>query len=267
MKRIYSFIMIAAALTMLWGCSSDDNDHGGKTNDDVILQSPPVWKVDLVMPEGDIEGKPDWKEVNPYLYESSMTAIIFLQNAFDNEITPDDRMAAIVNGEVRELVAPVEYVTYTDGSVLYTFMLYIPFTQGDDEVEIQYYNAKRNQTYRRPNFFSVKDDTVGSEDTFYMTFIPEKSMMVGVPFEGQPFTPTENDQLAFFIGDVCCGVAQRQGEVGTGWGVQFYQLVDSHEKIHARYYSADKQTVYKTEPFIELDEDEGDVMQITLRFR
>ena len=64
--------MIAATLTMLWGCSSsdDDDNNGGGNNDGGIhgvkVETAPNWTFVPGDIEGDIQGKPDWQEVDFY---------------------------------------------------------------------------------------------------------------------------------------------------------------------------------------------------------
>ena len=55
-------------------------------------------------------------------------------------------MAAIVDGEVREVCAPVNYDLPDIEESLKCFMLYIPYETDEDDVELQYYNAQTNQT-------------------------------------------------------------------------------------------------------------------------
>lgn len=261
MKKIYSMLMIAASLTMLCGCSSSDDDDtkstdqgGSSPTHSVKVGEAPNWTFDTnTIPPGDIQGKPDWDEVNFYDYEDNMTAIVFVSENFGVTVMPDDRMAAIVDGEVREVCTPTLYNIPDVEESLYCFMLYIPFGSEDDSVEIQYYNAKANQTYVAKDAFSVKDYTIGDDELFLYTLRPMSAYYLVVP-PNQPFTPSPDDELAMFMGDECCGVGSYL-TIKDGnhiWSVSAYDMNYRGEKFHVRYYSSQTQTIYMTEPRYEI---------------
>ncbi len=261
MKKIYSMLMIAASLTMLCGCSSSDDDDtkstdqgGSSPTHSVKVGEAPNWTFDTnTIPPGDIQGKPDWDEVNFYDYEDNMTAIVFVSENFGITVMPDDRMAAIVDGEVREVCTPTLYNIPDVEESLYCFMLYIPFGSEDDSVEIQYYNAKANQTYVAKDAFSVKDYTIGDDELFLYTLRPMSAYYLVVP-PNQPFTPSPDDELAMFMGDECCGVGSYL-TIKDGnhiWSVSAYDMNYRGEKFHVRYYSSQTQTIYMTEPRYEI---------------
>lgn len=260
MKKIFSMMMIAATLAMLWGCSKSDDDDVNKNENTnnaggihgQKVANAPRWTFEMVPPAGDIEGKPDWKEVDFYNYENNMTAIVFVSDIFDVDLTDDDRMAAIVDGEVREVCAPVDYHIPDIEETLKCFMLYIPFETDEDDVELQYYNAQRNQTYRGKDWFSLKDDTVGDDELCVFTLRPMIASYFVLPSH-VPFTPTKDDELAVFMGDECCGVGElRELDMEDCWLVQAFDMNRRYEKAHIRYYSADTKTVYRTEDFLEI---------------
>ena len=277
MKKIYSMLMIAASLAMLWGCSSSDDDDNNGTNQGgstqihgVKVDNAPHWFFDAVtLPQGDIQGKPDWEEVNFFEFEDNMTAIVFVSEHFGVKLAADDRMAAIVDGEVREICEPNVY-NLPDEEPLYCFMLYIPFEPDDDAVELQYYNAKANQTYITKNAFNVKDYTIGDDELFMFTLRPMTPYFFTVPSD-LPFTPTSDDEVAMFIGDECCGVANSQVDVKGNlvWSVDAYDMNRTGEKAHVRYYSAQTKTIYMTEPIYEVRHfDINDVASVdTLKFK
>lgn len=254
-------LMIAASLTMLCGCSSSDDDDtkstdqgGSSPTHSVKVGEAPNWTFDTnTIPPGDIQGKPDWDEVNFYDYEDNMTAIVFVSENFGITVMPDDRMAAIVDGEVREVCTPTLYNIPDVEESLYCFMLYIPFGSEDDSVEIQYYNAKANQTYVAKDAFSVKDYTIGDDELFLYTLRPMSAYYLVVP-PNQPFTPSPDDELAMFMGDECCGVGSYLA-IKDGnhiWSVSAYDMNYRGEKFHVRYYSSQTQTIYMTEPRYEI---------------
>lgn len=252
-------MMIAAALTMLWGCSSSDDDDNNNSQDNhgglygVKVDKAPEWTFHASIPDGDIEGLPDWQAVDFYDYESSMTAIVFVSNLFGTELTEGDRMAAVIDGEVRDVRFPVPYRFYDEGETVLCFMLYIPFNPGEDKVELQYYCAQTNQTYIQKSQFSVKDDTVGNDEMFFFTLRPMIARYFVLP-ASLPFTPTDRDEMAVFIGDECCGIAEIQNLLKPDfiWLASAIDMKREGKKAYVRYYSADTQTIYETEPFLDL---------------
>lgn len=244
-----STLLLSAVCAMaMCGCSSSDDD----------AQAPPFggdapdWKVVFSMPQGDIQGCPDWKEVNFFEFENTMTAMIFFPDGMRPYVSEDDRLASIIDGEVRDIAVPVKYVDDE-----YIFMAMIPFENDDQMVEVQYYNAKTNQTFVLKDAFSVWDDTVGSQDTGIYVLLMERfcSMYINLAAK-QPFTPASGDRLAIFYGDTCCGV----GEAGPGgqWSVdgvipsEWKNPSTDWPKLSVRYYSAEEKTIYSTPAFIDL---------------
>ena len=276
MKKIYSVLMIAAALTMLWGCSSsdgdDDNNKGGTNNSGDIhgvkVPNAPGWSFTLTTPDGEIEGKPDWEEEYFYDYDNNMTAIVFVSTAFGTQVTENDRMAAIVDGEVRDVCKPVPYYTDEGVNSILCFMLYIPFDSDEEEVELQYYCAQKNQTYIQKEAFNVNEDTVGDDEMFFFFLRPTMVRYVVLP-TNIPFTPTENDEMDFFLDGECCGVAKYMEEPNPHklWLADAYDMKNIGKKASARYYSAATKSIYETEPCFEIGLRLDEEMPDTLKFK
>ena len=274
MKKIYSMLMIAASLTMLWGCSSSDDDDtkitdqgGSSPTHSVKVGEAPNWTFDTnTIPPGAVpsftrrRGTIPRKSVGLTATRPGATRLVTSQRAAPAigrsrpvpEFSPY-RMAAIVDGEVREVCTPTLYNIPDVEESLYCFMLYIPFGSEDDSVEIQYYNAKANQTYVAKDAFSVKDYTIGDDELFLYTLRPMSAYYLVVP-PNQPFTPSPDDELAMFMGDECCGVGSYL-TIKDGnhiWSVSAYDMNYRGEKFHVRYYSSQTQTIYMTEPRYEI---------------
>ena len=256
MKQIYSILMIAA-LTLLWGCSSSDDDdvnnnNGGGFHRDPT-KDPSTWTLKLDNIKGVIDGMPEWQVVDFFDYENSMTAIVFLSMELDAHITEGDRMAAIVDGEVRDICAPVPFFddSEDEDSSLDCFMLLVPYRPGENEVELQYYNAERNKTYVLQDEFSVTEETVGDDEAFLFTFCPMAIGAFVLPSD-LPCKVGEGDKMAAFIGDVCCGVTTYDESVkeDNTWLLTLYNMPGSNEKAYICYYNAETGTVYTTEPYI-----------------
>ena len=132
-------------------CGSSDDDEVNNNNNGgfkstssfrgIKVNNPPEWTFSPETPDGDIGGLPDWEEVDFYDYDNNMTVIVFVSTGLGIEVTDDDRMAAIINGEVRDVCGPVFYDIPDIEEPLRCFMLYIPFVYGDNDVELQYYNV------------------------------------------------------------------------------------------------------------------------------
>ena len=204
--------MLAATLPFVAGCSSDDEQQQVKVGIwpaiETVSQAP-HWEVTLPQPKGSTQGKPNWQWDDQLFrdFSKDMTAILALDGETVELSTPDDRMAAIVNGQVRFIAEPVfsEMVIAGETARFTTFYLYIPFETGEDAVDIQYYNARLNSTITRRAVFSVNDDIVGNEDFKMFELFPKTSYHY-ILAPNQPFKGKEGDQMAVFADGVCCGV-------------------------------------------------------------
>lgn len=244
MKTTLSLLTLTLTLTLFSACSSD-NDKGNDTPEPL---DDTTWTIHFQLPEGDIEGCPNWEETNFFDFENTMTAIICFDDAMDSMISDQDRMAAVIDGEVRDIAQIVNYREDKEPA----FMLLIPFESDDDQVELQYYNAKKNQTYVMPNAFSVWDDTVGSEDgkLFSISLIEKTYLALTMP-DNLPFVPSPDDKMGIFCGNTCCGLPVTNDY--KNWEGDAYMLPQlTGTKAHVRYYSAEKGVIYTTDDIIDL---------------
>ena len=220
--RLASMLCMMLALGLNIACSSDNDngsDNGGGGNNKPLPFGDTAWAINFQLP---------------------------FDTAMDGLISDDDRMAAIIDGEVRDIGY---IVTYRQQPV---FMLLIPFESDDDKVELQYYNAKTNQTYIMTDAFSVWDDTVGSEETnlFYLELIPKTYLVLTLP-DDLPFMPSPDDEMGIFCGDECCGLPVAIDR--KNWEGDAYMLPQlTGTKAHVRYYSAEKDAIYTTDDIIDL---------------
>ena len=245
MKKIESILLYAAALVMLWACSSSDDGNApveGVTT--TPSATPPVWEVKMNMPQGDVNGKPNWdwdegEDPDFNQFENHMTAILSISDETLPFTSDDDRVAAIVDGEVRDVVPRVPY---GDG---YAFMLFIPYDAEEDLVEIQYYNAKTDMTYLMAGQFSVHDDAVGNDEEFLFSCF--QYVMVDFTLLNQPFQCQPGDKMAVFVGETCYGVCEYVDE-HTTWTLNVFEPNEKVDfsKATVRYYSGQKKTIYST---------------------
>ena len=161
-------------------------------------------------------------------------------------------------------VAEVDDLEDKDAS-LDCFMLLIPYRIGENEVELQYYNAEKNKTYVLKDEFSVTDESVGDSEAFMFTFCPMAFGLFKLP-QDLPCKPGEGDKMAAFIGSVCCGVTEYNVSMEDNiWLIDLYNLPGSDSQAYIRYYNAEKDTIYTTKPYITIKN--GDFIDVhTLEF-
>lgn len=239
--------MITTALTFMWGCGSD-NEIVPSGDGPTPVSEAPQWKVEFSLPKGQA-GKPDWKQVDFYQFENTMTIVLHLEDEMTPFLTEGDQMAGIVNGEVRE-IANIQLTSDAEGQPRSNlFMLLVPFADDDLFVDLYYYNAKTNQTYPMTTTDLRDNNTVGSEVDFVVGLFTVGEIAVKLD-ANQPFTPTANDQLALFVNDVCSGIGTYDTNSGQ-WLLKAYELSPNETEAHFRYYSAEKKTIYRTPVMID----------------
>lgn len=255
MKKIFSVLMLAAALPLMVGCRSDDVEEqqpmvGSWPAVETVSQKP-QWELVKGIPKDAIQGKPDWQWNDQMFrqFSKDMTAILALESEAVDIASPDDRMAAIVNGQVRFVAEPVfdEMLIYDEVEHFATFYLYVPFETGEDAVDIQYYNAKLNSTFTRKAMFSVNDDMVGNEELEMLYLFP-KTYYSFILEPNQPFICTTEDRIGIFADNVCCGIVKPIDISDTEylWPGRVYD--DLHNgKVYVRYYSDAQKTIYTTQ--------------------
>ena len=266
MKKIESILLYAAALVMLWACSSSDDGNApveGVTT--TPSATPPVWEVKMNMPQSDVNGKPNWDwdegdDPDFNQFENHMTAILSISDETLPFTSDDDRVAAIVDGEVRDVVPRVPY---GDG---YAFMLFIPFDAEENMVEIQYYNAMKDMTYLMAGQFSVQDDAVGNDEAFLFSFF--QHAVVNFTLLNQPFQCMPGDKLALFVGDTCYGVCEYVDE-HTTWNLNVFEPNEKVDfsKATVRYYSGQKKTIYSTQLPLDIQFTGGTPISATFNFK
>lgn len=253
MKKIFFVFMLAVALPLIVSCSSDDNEQppmvGSWSAVEVVNQAP-QWKVTHSAPKGSISGKADWQWDEQLFrnFSKDMTAILALNDDGVEVSSPNDRMAAVVNGQVRFIAEPVfeEMEILGDIERFVTYYLYVPFETGEDAVDIQYYNARLDCTIEHKNMFSVNDDVVGNEEMEMFYLYPKTNYLYALAAD-QPFTCTMNDKMAVFAGGVCCGTINPYDLTDeiTWAGMVYDEMHDG--KVFVRYYSAAQKTIYTTQ--------------------
>lgn len=251
MRKLFNIMMMATALTLGWGCSSSNDDNADAAGDKgTSVAEAPQWKVEFKMPQG-TAGKPDWasRHADFYQFQNTMTAVVRMEDEMLPFLSMEDQMAAIVGDEVRELDF-IQHYAYEDNEQFYQFMLLIPFAEQDKTADLYYYNAKADQSYRLTTIDLKVDATLGSETTFVVGLFSMGSIMAKLD-ASVPFAYAAGDQLALFVGEECIGTgtydaAQQQ------WAIKVYKPATVDTEAHFRYYSTQKQAIYKTGKLIDL---------------
>ena len=254
MKKIFPILMFATAFSLM-GCSGGDEEEvrpmvGSWRAMETVSQAP-NWQVTKGVPKGSVPGRPEW-QWNDQLFRhfsKDMTAILALDSEGVELASPDDRMAAIVGGQVRFIAEPIFDEMTIAGEVerFATFYLYIPFETGEDAVDIQYYNAKLNHTTVRKAMFSVNDDMVGNEELVIFYLYPKTYYNFELA-PNQPFTSTADDRIAIYAESVCCGIVTPivLTENDILWPGHVYDDMAS-SSVYVRYYSAQQNATYTTQ--------------------
>lgn len=244
-------IILMAALTMAWGCSSDSEGSNNKdgqgeqqwTGSTFAASEKPAWAVDWASNAA----KPDWQEPVATKYECSMNMLIRLVQDLAPYSTDNDLMAVFINGECRG----VSYRNkLADGRVV--FLLHVKGTseEANQQMELRYYcdglhhlNVTNSISPFVPN--NVLDETYQSDfdiDNGSTKYPLKTNLTVMLP-EQLPFVASADDMLAVFVGNECRGIGYQGGDLYEGWRVKVVGAQEG-ETAQIRYYSADKAGTY-----------------------
>lgn len=227
--KFISFTMIAAVLTLGWGCSkSDGDDDTGSTQPEPEQQGgisnhgrmwyPVDFENDwhITFSTGN-ESRPDWKAPSAQDYETWMIYQLSLPENFTYWASADDMMAVFIDGKIRAAASPA-YDTHLDNTqkrdkFILKIMGDYEYSSTETVFTYKYYNARLKKTF--------------SED-IYERFIPEQVKGVEEPYTIKGFTNTSpwavattiqvvlpedltqhiysSDKLAVFVGNECRGL-------------------------------------------------------------
>ncbi len=256
--KIGKYCMLLAFLTMLWGCSSDSDDGNKLESSSFASAEKPSWTIDMMASDP----VPTWQAPDPSKYESSMVIMVRLEEQLARYASDDDMMTAFIGDECRAKPAPLQ----KDYSGKCYFVLNIRGNSTDRDVPFSlcYYAAKIHHLFKLNAIQTfVPDITYGIGKDFVPQLIKGSSrypvqgdLTVKLP-DTTPFTPSDDDFLAVFVGDDCRGV----GTVGQPFTVF---LTSTGETPHVRYYSAQKGGVYTLKQSLTIAA--GDSKEVTLSF-
>lgn len=258
MKMTIKTMMLAAALTLAWGCSTSDSEEDEQsvpalfTAPFTATPAAPDWHIDWSWHDD----APSWQVPDASKFEYSMNVMLQLGDEFLPFSTDDDPMAIFINGECRG----IGYRNlYPSGKVLY--LIHVKGYGEDTEryMELRYYNSKLSHLFVyqflprfTPNdlldnpYTLVVDPALGNlkypDSTFAAVLMPEEL----------PFTVANGDMLAAFVDGECRGTFVRHEELFDGWrGTTYFR--NGEEKAQLRYYSTEKQGFYAVEGTIDLN--------------
>ena len=256
--KIGKLCMLLAVLTMLWGCSSDSDDGDKLEGSSFAPAEKPSWIVDMMANDP----VPAWISPDPSKYESSMFVMVCLEDQLAPYTSDDDLMTVLIGDECRAKPAPL----HKDDSGKCYFVLKIDGNSTDRDVSFSlcYYAAKIHHLFKLSSTQTFASDiTYGIDEDFIPQLTKGSSkypvqgdLTVKLP-DTAPFTPSDDDFVAVFVGDDCRGV----GTVGQPFTVF---LTSTGETPHVRYYSAQKGGVYTFKQSLTIAA--GDSKEVTLSF-
>ena len=242
MKTI-KIMMMMAALTLAWGCSSD-SDESNKWNGSVYTPSlnKPTWAVDW----SSNETMPDWQNPSATAFECSMDLSIRLSEQLGNQSTDNDRMGIFIGDECRGMGLPNKLST---GRIVFLIHVSASSKETGEPLELRYYCDGWHHLSKtmlnipfKPNDVQEpyeRDLDISEGSTKYPV---ATSVTVVVP-QQLPFTTNAGDMLAVFVGNECRGVGMRSAEDANRWSVTVYGS-QTGETAQIRYYSAEKNGIY-----------------------
>ena len=233
MKTTIKTMMLMAALTLVWGCSSDSDNETSST---FVASESPNWKIDWTSNDA----LPSWTAPNPSLFESSMIIMVRLQDELVPYSTDADIMSVFINGECRAISKPDG-----EGNDIY-FINHVYGNSTDREVEftLNYYCASLKQlfiiskegAYQAWKNYGTDTDLILPLLTGSTKYPVQTQLIIGIP-EQKPFEISASDLLAAFVGNECRGVS-KVGEPLTIYSPQ------AGETVQLRYFSDQKKGYY-----------------------
>ena len=207
-------MVLIAALAMVWGCSSDDDDNR-QSSFTTNVGVAPSWKVNF---EGD-EARPDWADPDPSQYEYWSVMIVKIEKALKLYTGFDDLLALFVDGELRGLSSPAVSLDEDteDDSSIYLLKAYgNEVDQKQVNLTLCYYCSRLKQVFSRSVAMKYEMEKVyGLDEDLIPQFTlgPSKypvvfdvDLLTLAPQLTTTVTPEIGDMVAVFVGDECRGV-------------------------------------------------------------
>ncbi len=253
-NRIFSMMLMATVLTAWWGCSSSGDDVSAErrisgVKNVTYVDEKPVWAFNVPTPTDRIIEKTPWVEEKGYMNEFSMTAVVYIDSMLNVGCSLSDQMAAIIDGEVREVSTPV-----IDEHGALVFMLYITYNEKDANVDLHYHNANNNKVYIQKNAFNVNEDVVGSDEAFILSIYDMTLLHVTLNSENR-FQVGPNDLMAVMDGDVCYGIGLPEDIEDNEWVFFARSTPGTNPTAKIQYYNAEKNAILTSNEQVQLIND------------
>ncbi|WP_027449956.1 hypothetical protein [Xylanibacter brevis] len=249
MKTIKTMILMAA-LTLAWGCSSDSDDNQQWRGSVFALSVKPTWAIDW---SSDV-AQPNWQAPAPTKYECSMHLLIRLSDELSGHSTDDDQMAVFIGDECRGVSSRN---LLSDGKVAFLLHVKASSEETGQPMELRYYcggihhlNKMQLEVPFTPNNFfqPYKQDLAISDGSTKYPVVSQ--LTVTLPLQ-LPFTVNSRDQLAVFVDNECRGVGERDAENPDQWHITVCG-VQAGETAQIRYYSTEKRGTFTIQESIQL---------------
>lgn len=249
MNKIIKYFVFGLFVLAAGGCSSGGDDDNSNTPSGIVYtakfdSSPrPSWAIDW----SSDTNAPNWQEPISEDFECSMDVLVTLYDDYLPYSTDNDVMAVFIGNQCRALS---NRNVLEDGSVVYLLHIKGSSEEVDQPMELRFYCDKlhaMNITNAMPPFTpnNLMEEayqlvlTLGDGCTKYPYFT---ELHVTMP-TSQPFTVSNGDMLAVYVGDECRGIGIRNPELFEGWRMVVYSK-QPNETAQIRYYSAEKGGIY-----------------------
>ena len=233
--KFFHPILLAAALTLGWGCSSSDDDGQGHAF--VSTNQQPNWQVDM----SDNQPYPQWTAPDPAQFDSKMIVMLRLQEELVPFSTDDDLMAVFVGDECRALSTR----DGNDQKVFFVLNLHGHSNTSSEHFTLHYYSGGLKQLFTLSgNNKFLNEQNVGVESDFSPQLMDgstkysiKTKLTVALSNSGNLPPVSEHDRVAVFVGEDCRGV----GIPGTPFTV-FSNQTDEQGQVY--YYNATQGGIY-----------------------
>ena len=249
MKTTIKTIILMAALTFVWGCTSDSDENA---NSVFVTSAFPNWKIDW----SSNDARPSWSSPNPSIFESSMIIMVKLQDELVPYSTDADLMSIFINDECRAVSRPDG-----EGNDIY-FILNVHGNSTDREVlfTLNYYcNALKQLFTLTGNGTYLAERNYGTETDYIAPLLqgstkyPIQTNLHVALSDNKPFETSPDDLIAAFVGNECRGVCTPE-ETLTVYSSQV------GETVKLRYYSDQKKGIYTSPKNIQVSGGSQNVM-------
>lgn len=248
--------MMLAALTLMWGCSSsDDNTSTTGTGQSTTKWQKAVGTADWKIDWSANEETPDWTAPQPGDYESWMILMVTLQPELVPYSTEKDLMAVFIGNEIRAVARPAIALGNTKDV---TFILKVLGNEESDKavhITLSYYCSQLRQTFTLTGTETFVPEKVYGVDEIYMPTLLAGSAKypVQMPLSLQMpriaqdvLQPAAGDLIAMMVNGECRGVATIGENLFLApYSLTVYARVEG-EQASIYYYNVREKAIWNT---------------------